>query len=194
MKKTVILDNGHGKETAGKRSPKWADGTQLFEWEFNRDIVKRISQKCQASGIDCRILVPEEKDISLSERCRRANQIHNETNGNCFLISIHANAGGGTGFECYTSPGKTKADDYATIICKEFQDIFPKQKMRFDYADGDPDKESEFYILMHTKSPAILTENFFMDTEKDCRLIMSNEGREAIAEAHFMAIKTIIGL
>ena len=32
--------------------------------------------------------------------------------------------------------------------------------------------------------PAILTENFFMDTEKDCRFIMSEEGRERIANMH----------
>ena len=38
MKPIVILDNGHGEETAGKRSPVWGDGSQLFEWEFNRDI------------------------------------------------------------------------------------------------------------------------------------------------------------
>ena len=43
MSKTIILDNGHGNNTPGKRSPKWEDGTQLFEYEFNRDIVKRIS-------------------------------------------------------------------------------------------------------------------------------------------------------
>ena len=29
---TVILDNGHGKDTPGKRSPVWTDGAQLFEW------------------------------------------------------------------------------------------------------------------------------------------------------------------
>ena len=43
-----ILDNGHGGiidgeyQTPGKRSPKWEDGTQLFEGEFNRAVVKRI--------------------------------------------------------------------------------------------------------------------------------------------------------
>ena len=31
MKPIVILDNGHGEETAGKRSPVWSDGKQLFE-------------------------------------------------------------------------------------------------------------------------------------------------------------------
>ena len=35
----ILLDNGHGCDTPGKRSPVWPDGRQLLEWEFNRDIV-----------------------------------------------------------------------------------------------------------------------------------------------------------
>lgn len=27
----ILLDNGHGKETPGKRSPKWDDMPQIFE-------------------------------------------------------------------------------------------------------------------------------------------------------------------
>ena len=73
-----ILDNGHGIETAGKRSPVWDDGTQLFEWEFNRDIVKRVSSMLEEEGIQYRILVPETKDVSLSARCKRANAIYSE--------------------------------------------------------------------------------------------------------------------
>ena len=38
----IILDNGHGQETPGKRSPKWSDGTQLLEWEWTRRLVKAI--------------------------------------------------------------------------------------------------------------------------------------------------------
>ena len=41
--KTIILENGHGSQTPGKRSPIWGDGSQLLEWEFNRDIVRRIA-------------------------------------------------------------------------------------------------------------------------------------------------------
>ena len=33
---TILLDNGHGCDTPGKRSPVWPDGRQLLEWEFNR--------------------------------------------------------------------------------------------------------------------------------------------------------------
>lgn len=196
MSKVVILDNGHGKETAGKRSPIWSDGSQLFEWEFNRDIVRRIAEKLQADGVPYRILVPEENDISLSERVKRANEIAKENNGKVYVLSVHANAGGGTGWEVYTSPGETKADAIATVFAEEAQRVFVPDgwRMRFDYADGDPDKEAAFYILKYTNCPAIITENFFMDTEKDCRFIMSDDGREQIADMHVAAIKRVIKL
>jgi N-acetylmuramoyl-L-alanine amidase len=188
MGKLIILDNGHGKETPGKRSPVWKDGSQLFEWEFNRDVVRRIQAGLQRLGIEYHILVPESQDISLVERCRRANAIYAK-NRDAILVSVHANAGGGTGWECFTSPSKTKSDGYATILCEEAKKAFPAAKMRFDLADGDPDKEDAFHILKHTACPAVLTENFFMDFEPDCRIIMSNEGRQKIADFHIKAMQ-----
>lgn len=183
--KTILLDAGHGNNTAGKRSPIWSDGTQLFEWEFNRDIVRRI----QKAIPECKILVHEDYDVSLAERCHRANQYTD-----AILISIHANAGGGTGWECYTSLGQTGADKYASILFREAEDAFPYKRMRKDFSDGDPDKEENFYILKHTKCPAILTENFFMDNEDECKLLMSDYGRFQIAEMHIKAIQKMLAL
>ena len=181
--KKIVLDNGHGKETAGKRSPKWADGSQLFEYEFNRDIVRRISENLKQKGLTFHILVPELTDISLVERCKRANAFGKDA----ILISVHANAGGGTGWECFTSVGKTPADQYAQILLDQFKQDFPEWKMRGH-------KESDFYILKNTSCPAVLSENFFMDTEKDCRLILSEEGRQRIADSHVQAILKMIEL
>ena len=196
MKPIVLLDNGHGKETAGKRSPVWSDGSQLFEWEFNRDIVRRIVEKLEADGIPYRVLEPEETDISLTERARRANEIAKENNGKAYVLSIHANAGGGTGWEVYTSPGQTPSDAIATVFFEEAgRELVPDGwRMRSDYSDSDPDKEANFAILTKTTCPAILTENFFMDTEKDCRFIMSEDGRERIANMHVAAIKRVLTL
>lgn len=189
----VILDNGHGNNTAGKRSPVWGDGTQLFEYEFNRDIVRRIAEKLHKECIKYHILVPEINDVSLGERVRRANKLYDTNNKQAFVISVHANAGGGTGWEVFTSKGQTKSDAIATIFFEEAQREFaPEWRMRSDYTDGDPDKEENFYILRNTKGPAILTENFFMDTEKDCRLIMSEEGRNRVADVHVRAIKRVL--
>ena len=71
--------------------------------------------------------------------------------------------------------------------------LLPDFKQREDLSDNDPDKEAHFYILDHTICPAVLTENLFMDTEKDCRFIMSEEGRQKIADIHINFIRTING-
>jgi N-acetylmuramoyl-L-alanine amidase len=186
----VIIDNGHGVDTKGKCSPVWGDGSKLWEYEFNRDIAARVAYKCKCADIPFKMLVTEMHDVSLAERVRRANAI-DESDKDAFLVSIHANAGGGTGWEVWTSVGYTKSDVYATIFFEEAMKAFPEWKMRRDMTDGDADKETQFYILKNTKCPAVLTENFFMDTERDCRFILSETGRESIATMHFKAIKRI---
>ncbi|MEZ3440210.1 N-acetylmuramoyl-L-alanine amidase [Alistipes sp.] len=185
----ILLDNGHGQNTPGKCSPLWPDGSQLSEYEFNRDIVRRIARMLARGGISFDIIVPELTDIPLSQRANRINHICN-VNGaaNCLLLSVHANAGGGTGWEVWTTRGKTRADDYAEIFYRHAEAAFPEWKMRADMTDGDHDKESDFTILKKTACPAVLTENFFMDTEKDCRFIMSEEGRDRIARMHYEAL------
>ena len=191
MDKIILFDNGHGQETPGKRSPIWKDGRQLFEWEFTRDMVRRIILKCYYAGIRAVKLVPEESDVLLKERCKRANMWYDRCNGNCVVVSIHANAGGGTGFEVYTSPGQTKADEIATALIEQLQKDFPEIKMRKDVADGDPDKEAAFYILKHTKAPAILAENLFMDNESDCQLLMTEDFRDKLADSYVSFLKTL---
>ena len=66
----ILIDNGHGKETPGKRSPVWPDGSQLYEYEFNRDIARRVYAVLTARGVDCELIVSEICDISLAERTR----------------------------------------------------------------------------------------------------------------------------
>ena len=192
MDKIILLDNGHGQETPGKHSPLWKDGRQLFEWEFNRDMVRRIILKCDHTGIRAVKLVPETFDVSLEERCKRANLWYDRCNGNCVVVSIHANAGGGTGFEVYTSPGQTKADPIATKLIEQLQQDFPEIKRRKDMDDGDPDKEAGFYMLKHTKAPAILAENLFMDNEADCQLLMAEDFRDKLADSYVEFLKNLL--
>jgi len=188
----VLLDNGHGGlingeyQTPGKRSPLWDDGTQLFEGEFNRSIVARIIESLTSLNTPYINIAPEIRDIKLSTRIKRANDIHDDS---CFYLSIHSNAGGGNGFEVFTSPGETTSDKIATIFGEEFNKTFPDRKLRADISDGDLDKESSFAVIKKTRMPAILTENFFMDNEEECKeILMAKHGRDLIAEFHVNAI------
>ena len=65
----IFIDNGHGSDTAGKRSP---DG-RFLEYKFNRSIARHIVTDLTDRGYDASLLVHEETNISLSERCRRVN-------------------------------------------------------------------------------------------------------------------------
>ena len=66
---TILLDNGHGQNTPGKRSP---DGF-FREYAYTRFLAKQIQEHLIALGLDARILVPELDDISLPERSRGRN-------------------------------------------------------------------------------------------------------------------------
>jgi N-acetylmuramoyl-L-alanine amidase len=191
-KMIVLLDNGHGGiingeyQTPGKRSPVWPDGSQLFEGEFNRAIVNRIIETLTKLNIPYINIVPELKDISLSTRVKRANSIEENS---AFYISVHSNAGGGSGFEVFTSHGKTRSDEIATIFGDEYKKEFPSKRLRTDYSDGDLDKEANFSVIKKTRMPAVLTENFFMDNEEECKeILMPKTGRDKIAEFHINSI------
>ena len=184
----ILIDNGHGVDTPGKRSP---DG-KLREYAWNRLIAGRIVAALTDLGHDAQLLVPEQEDISLSERCRRVNAICQAFGTrNVILISIHANAAGrgdrwyeATGWCAYTTRGDTRADALATSLYEAAKFHLPGQRLRTDYTDGDPDLEADFYILRHTLPPAVLVENFFMDSRRDYKFLLSADGQQAIVNLH----------
>ncbi len=196
-----LFDNGHGGiidgvyQTAGKRSPVWDDGSILYEGEFNRGIVDRLVKLCEANNIDYVNLVDTQEDVSLGDRVRSANNLAKSSDKKCIYVSIHANGfdkESANGWSVYTSPGKTKSDDIATILFEKAMREFKGEYMRKDTTDGDPDKESNFYVLVNTSMPAILSENFFMTNYDNChKYLLSEEGRDRIAKIHFEMIQQV---
>lgn len=159
-----IIDNGHSGMLGGKYLTKgkqytFQDGTSIYEGEFNRAIKARVIEQLQAKGIPYIDLVPEYLDISLSERIRRANAFHKKYGHRTFLVSIHADAGGGSGSGAFVAPvssDKSRAlANWAKVL---FQKHFPESKHRGV-------KKRSFYILRKTMMSAVLLENFFMDNE-----------------------------
>ena len=188
----ILIDNGHGHNTPGKRSP---DG-KFLEYAYNREIATRIVADLKDRGYNAQLLVPEPEDIHLSERVRRINA-HCNTLGksNVILISIHVNAAGNgtkwlnaTGWSCYTSKGQTTSDRIAECFYEAAKKNFPDRRIRTDYSDNDPDWEENFYILRHSLCPAVLTENFFMDNPTDLQYLQSRTGKQAIVDTHVEAI------
>ena len=184
----ILLDNGHGQDTPGKRSP---DGF-FREYAYTRFLASQIQQRLIAQGLDARLLVPELEDIPLPERCARVNRICQEAgNDQVILISLHVNAAGNgrewmnaRGWSCYTTRGQTKADSLASALYDAAKTRLPNHRLRTDYTDGDPDIESNFYLLLHTRCPSVLCENLFMDNRDDVAFLESEAGAQAIINLH----------
>lgn len=186
----IILDFGHGGmlngkyQTKGKRSPKWADGTQLFEGVFNRGVGSKLARLLDWDDISFEILVPEQTDVPLNERVRRANKMYKKRKDS-ILISIHANGfskESANGFEVFTSRGETKSDEYAKIIHSTYVDKIKEIKDRGI-------KEAGFAMVKRTNCPAVLIECGFMTNYDECQFLLNNEYR--IARAIFEGIRKI---
>lgn len=209
----ILIDNGHGADTKGKRSP---DG-RLLEYKYAREIAERIEHELKAKGYDAQRIVPEQNDVPLPERARRVNEMCGKLGaGNVILISIHCNAAGNGswlkagGWCAFTSKGHTKADPFATalynaanVALSDYIADFSKLKaagnydskqrpIRSDMTDGDPDFEEAFYILRKTKCPAVLTENLFQDNKADVDFLLSEKGKDAIVKLHVDGITSYL--
>jgi N-acetylmuramoyl-L-alanine amidase len=195
--KKILIDNGHGSNTPGKRSP---DG--LFrEYAYAREIAAEVAFRLRREGYDADLLVPELYDVKLLERVHRVNvKCQTYGAGNVLLVSIHCNAAGNgkewmsaRGWEAWTSKGQTEGDKLAECLYQAAMESFePGTPIRADWGDGDFDKENQFTILSKTLCPAVLTENFFQDNKEDVDFMLSEEGKAAIVRCHVEGIKAYI--
>lgn len=181
----ILIDNGHGENVSGKQSP---DG--LFEeYKYTRKLADAIVSKLREYNLDADLLVPELEDISLTERCRRANKYGKDA----VLVSLHVDAyGDGTkwnnarGWSCFVCPiASDKSRKLADVLAKQAQ--CAGISVRKQFSDRDY-WESNFYILRHTICPAVLTENLFMTNKDDVAYLNSQEGFDRLVELHVRAI------
>ena len=191
----VLIDNGHGENTPGKRSP---DG-RLREWSYTREIADRVVFGLKKLGIDAERIVREDIDVSLSERCKRANAIYKETGKNTILVSIHCNAAGSGanwmnahGWSVFVSNNaSTNSKKLATCLTNAATD----QKVTIRKPmPNQPYWEQNLAICRDTNCPAVLTENFFQDNKEDVEYLLSPEGKRVVVQIHIDGIVKYLGL
>ena len=188
----VILDNGHGVNTKGKCSP---DG-RLREWAWTREFVRLLNNELRKRGIMTHILVPEESDVSLSNRCLRANTVaknYKAIGYDSILVSIHNNAASSDGkwhdASGFTVWVYTKASKNSRKLAKSLSkeaDLLDLTGNRWIPESGI--FEANYYILKNTDMPAVLTENMFQDNKEDVDFLLSEAGKKKLLELHVNAI------
>ena len=90
----VIIDPGHGGRDPG------AVGHGLKEKDLTLDIAGRTRDALAGYDVDVYMTRNSDVDLELPERADMANRLDAD-----LFVSIHCNAGGGTGFESYIYPG-----------------------------------------------------------------------------------------
>lgn len=185
----ILLDNGHGENTPGKKSP---DGS-LKEYAYTRDIVQQIYSSLKDLGYNPYILVPETNDIPLSTRVKRANQLCSANNKKALLVSVHCNAAGSDG-EWHSAKGwSVFVSQNASANSKKLADCLKKEadnqglKVRLQNTSKSYWVQS-LAICRDTNCPAVLTENLFQDNKEDVKFLLSEEGKKKIAELHVKGI------
>lgn len=205
MIKNIILDFGHGGldengvyTTSGKQH-KFNENEIAYEGVLNRQIGGILQAYLRSLGNSYNIITTvkadDPRDLSLSYRVQVANSFPaNET----IFISIHCNAFNtlAEGFEIFTTKGTTKSDQLAEIIANHIEPFYQSLnlKLRYDFRDGDKDKEADFYVLQKTNCPAVLLECLFFDNYNEFKLLRDVAFQRELAWRIFLGIKHYLGI
>ena len=101
-----------------------------------------------------------DKYLDLKERTDMANAWEAD-----YFLSVHINAGGGTGFESYVYNGSKLG---ATLNNRK---IIHDEIMKQINVRDRGEKEQNFHVLRETNMPASLYEFLFIDNENDAKLL-----------------------
>lgn len=190
----ILLDNGHGtrKYTKGKCSP----DRKIYEGEWNREFVKLLQQELNRYHIDTMVLVPEDEDISLSERVKRANIYTRNLKADgidTLLISVHINAAKSDN-KYHDARGWTVwLYTNASTKSKKAGQIFSANAKKMGLTGNRVLPllgyyTANFYILKNTVSPSLLCENMFMDNKEDEEFLLNEDGKNHLIQLYINSI------
>lgn len=152
----------------------------LREADIVLELVNAIAAGLPAYGIDYAIV----RSNDLVEICEEANQY----DADALFLSIHVNAGGGTGYEDYCYSATSEANTYRQLLRIEVMNYLSQYKV-IDRGQ----KHKAFAVLAGTKQLGILTENLFIDNAKDAALLADPAFRKGLAAAYVKGIARALG-
>lgn len=167
----IFIDPGHGGTDPG------AVGNGLQEKTLTLLISKKIRDFLNQYNCQVRLSREGDQTLSLTQRTNMANAWDAD-----FFLSIHINAGGGTGYEDFrhTSETRSSASGRAqnTIHTAVISSI-----RNYNVVDRGQ-KSANFAVIRESDMPALLTENLFIDRASDAALLKNNAFLDAIARGH----------
>ena len=188
----VLIDNGHGLETPGKRS---LDGT-FREAVWAREFAMILERKLIAEGFEAERITPEDCDVALNERVLRVNKICDENPDEDFLLlSIHCNAAqvgygnwmAARGFESFVSfNSSAKSRRFASVLQANMWNAGYKGNRA---QNGRGFCVQNLAICRDTKCPAVLAECLYMTNDADLALLRDEKHVNNMAEIFVKSFK-----
>ena len=178
----VVIDPGHAGRNVDPGAVNAATGLQ--EADVALLVSKIVESQLLATGHEVKLTRTDWEQSGTDDLDYRT-LLANDWGADAF-VSIHCNSAvnpAANGYEVWTSPGDTQGDVLATCIYKQIAAEFPDRAGRTDYSDGDPDKESRFYVLVHTDAPACLVEMAFISNDEEAALLSDTTWQERYARA-----------
>jgi len=205
MKYLVVGSGGHGATTPGKRTPYIKSlGREIREHEFNQPTFDFMAEELRRHGVDVIDDAPGDYDAPLASRVNIANSKYKEyiakygkDNVKCVYVSIHFNASDGkfdgegkdpSGFSVHIQPGtrNKEAGKLAQAILDELKNG-TKQVNRGIV-------EQDLYVTRETLMPAVLSENGFMDNEREAMLMLNKDFQREVGIEHAKGILKYFGI
>src|SRR5690625_3871077 len=181
--KTVVIDAGHGGSDPG------ASGNGLYEKELTLEIAQKVKKLLQSAGFKVIMTRSNDTYVSLEER----SSIVNSSDADIF-VSIHINAGGGTGIETYWygkhEPEKSKA--LATALQEEV--IKGTNSVDRGVKGSIDGKKGNFHVIRETEVPSALIELGFIDNKNDAEKLKQTSFKEKIVKGIVDGIKKFFRL
>ena len=166
----IMIDPGHAGRNVDPGAVNQSTGLQ--EADVALFVSKLVETQLLAAGHEVKLTRTDWEQAETDDLNVRTS-LSNDWGADLF-VSIHCNSAvspNAAGYEVWTSPGDTEGDALATCIYAQIAIEFPDRTGRADYSDGDPDKESRFYVLVHTNAPACLVEMAFISNDEEAALL-----------------------
>lgn len=175
----LVLDPGHGGIDAG------AVGNGIKEKDLNLELCRRIAGKLEGYDVEVTLTRTADVDVDVYRRCELANSLKAD-----YFCSVHANSGGGTGFESYVYT-------HAGEITESLRGVVHEKVAAYFKSAGFPDrgkKRANFVVLRETGMPAVLLENLFLDSPRDAVRLKDTSFLDGLAAAVAGGLVAALGI
>ena len=173
----VIIDPGHGGSDKGGNLDKY------YEKHLTLDTAYRVKALLDMRGVPNVMIRDNDYFPSLAQRVKQANRY-----SRAIYVSIHYNytkSSSVRGIETFYFGGSSRSYSLANSVHYSL--------LNRVYANNRKVKTAKFYVLKHTRHPAILVEGGFLSNKKEREAISKGAYRQALAEGIVDGICSFLG-